>query len=42
MIHYVPAVQLKALQEDLIDAEIEAKFKNVAVFSMAKTFNIPL
>jgi len=42
MIHYVPPVQLKALQEDLIDAEIEAKFKNVAVFSMAKTFNIPL
>jgi UV DNA damage endonuclease len=42
MIHYVPTVQLKALQNDEVDVEIEAKYKNVAVFNMSKVFNVPL
>jgi hypothetical protein len=42
MIHYVPTVQLKALQNDEVDVEIEAKYKNVAVFNMSKAFNVPL
>lgn len=42
MIHYVPEPQLKALQARKVDVEVEAKQKNVAVFAMAKKFDIPL
>jgi len=42
MIHYVPDVQLKFLKESKIDVEVEAKHKNLAVFDMAKKFDIPL
>lgn len=42
MIHYVPDVQLAALREDTIDVEVEAKFKNLAVFEMSRSFCIPL
>lgn len=40
MIHYVPEPQLKGLRDNLIDVEIEAKLKNVAVFDMRKKFSI--
>lgn len=40
MIHYVPEQQLKGLRDNLIDVEIEAKLKNVAVFDMRKKFLI--
>lgn len=42
MIHYIPDVQLLALQDDTIDVEVEAKFKNVAVFDMSRRFRLPL
>jgi len=42
MIHYVPDCQLKLLREKLIDVEVEAKQKNIAVFDMSKKFDIPL
>lgn len=42
MIHYVPDSQLKFLRERKIDVEVEAKHKNLAVFEMAKKFQIPL
>lgn len=40
MIHYVPVTQLKALREGRVDVEVEAKLKNIAVFDMAKRFDI--
>ena len=40
MIHYIPSPQLKGLQDDTIDVEIEAKLKNVAVLDMRKKFSI--
>jgi UV DNA damage endonuclease len=40
MIHYVPEPQLCDLRNDVIDVEIEAKLKNVAVFDMRKKFSI--
>lgn len=42
LIHYVPDCQLRALRNDTVDVEIEAKMKNVSVFKMAKDFQIPL
>ena len=42
MIHYIPDVQLQALRDDTIDAEIEAKHKNYAVFDMSRRFCLPL
>ena len=42
MIHYVPEPQLKALREDLVDVEVEAKQKNLAVTKMSTDFSIPL
>lgn len=42
MIHYVPDPQLKALRDNAIDVEIEAKLKNVSVFKMARDFDITL
>lgn len=40
MIHYVPDVQLQGLRDDVIDVEVEAKHKNIAVFEMRKKFSI--
>ena len=40
MIHYVPEPQLKGLRDNIIDVEIEAKLKNIAVFDMRKKFSI--
>ncbi len=40
MIHYVPDFQLKAIQEDRIDVDIEAKLKNLAIFKMRRDFNV--
>lgn len=42
MIHYVPACQLQGLRDDIIDVEIEAKFKNLSVFKMAQDFQVKL
>ena len=40
MIHYVPDLQLNAVRDNLIDLDIEAKHKNIAVLQMRKDFNI--
>ena len=40
MIHYIPEPQLQGLRDDVIDVEIEAKLKNIAVFDMRKKFSI--
>jgi UV DNA damage endonuclease len=40
MIHYVPDVQLQGLRDDVIDVEVEAKLKNIAVTEMRKQFEI--
>lgn len=37
-IHYVPDCQLSALRDDIVDVEVEAKMKNLAVYDMSKTF----
>ena len=42
MIHYVPDVQLRDLRNGVIDVEVEAKLKNIAVFDMSKKFDISL
>lgn len=42
MIHYVPDCQLKALLENTIDVEVEAKMKNIAVMKMSEDFSISL
>lgn len=42
MIHYVPEPQLSALRDDVIDCDVEAKQKNVAVFKMSQDFELPL
>lgn len=39
-IHYVPDCQLKLAQKNLIDLDVEAKMKNLAIFKMRKDFNI--
>ena len=42
MIHYVPDPQLKALRDDTVDVEVEAKQKNLAVTKMSTDFSIPI
>lgn len=42
MIHYVPQPQLEALRNDLVDVEVEAKLKNIAVKDLTQKFDIPL
>jgi UV DNA damage endonuclease len=39
-IHYVPENQLRLARKDLIDLDVEAKMKNLAIFKMRKEFNI--
>jgi UV DNA damage endonuclease len=41
-IHTIPHVQLKSLQDDTVDLEVEAKQKQLAVFQLAKDFNVQL
>ena len=41
-IHYVPDCQLKALRENIIDVEVEAKMKNISIVKMSQDFSIPL
>ena len=41
-IHYVPQCQLNGLKNDLLDVEVEAKMKNLAVLKMKTDFNIPI
>jgi len=40
MIHYVPDLQLSALRDNVIDVDVEAKSKNLAIFKMRKDFNV--
>ena len=40
MIHHVPSLQLQALRDNLIDVDVEAKGKNLAIFKMRKDFNV--
>jgi UV DNA damage endonuclease len=40
LIRYVPDHQLNAIREDLIDLDVEAKLKNIAVLKMRKDFGI--
>jgi UV DNA damage endonuclease len=39
-IHYVPECQLELSRKDLIDLDVEAKMKNLAIFKMRKEFDI--
>lgn len=41
-IHYVPECQLRLLQQNKIDVEVEAKHKQLAVIDMSRKFNISL
>jgi UV DNA damage repair endonuclease len=41
-IHYVPDCQLELAKENLIDLDVEAKMKNLAIMKMRKDFNIEL
>jgi UV DNA damage endonuclease len=40
LVHYVPAEQLELIREDMIDLDVEAKGKNLAVLKMRQDFNI--
>jgi len=40
MIHYVPDLQLQAVRDNLIDLDIEAKGKNLAIMKMRKDFSV--
>lgn len=40
LIHYVPKPQLIGLTYDMIDVDVEAKGKNIALFKMRKDFNL--
>ena len=40
LIHYVPKPQLIGLSYDMIDVDVEAKGKNIALFKMRKDFNL--
>jgi len=40
MIHHVPDLQLQAVRDNLIDLDVEAKGKNLAIFKMRKDFNV--
>lgn len=42
MIHYIPDCQLKALHENTVDIEVEAKQKNISISKMMEKFNISL
>lgn len=39
-IHHVPEVQIEMLSKELIDLDVEAKMKNIAVIKMRKDFGI--
>ena len=39
-IHYVPECQLELSRKDLIDLDVEAKMKNLAIFKLRKDFDI--
>lgn len=39
-IHYVPDCQLELIKENLIDLDVEAKMKNLAIVKMRKDFDI--
>lgn len=39
-IHHVPDLQLAAIRDNLIDVDVEAKMKNLAVLQMRKQFDI--
>ena len=39
-IHNVPEIQLKLMRDNLVDVDVEAKQKNLALFKMRKDFNV--
>lgn len=39
-IHYVPDLQLSAIRDNLVDVDVEAKMKNLAVIKMRNDFDI--
>ena len=39
-IHYIPQPQLLGLQNNVIDLEVEAKMKNLAISKMRNDFNV--
>ena len=39
-IHYIPEVQQMLIEKDLVDIDVEAKMKNIAVLKMRKDFSI--
>ena len=42
MIHYVPTEQLELLRQNVVDCDVEAKSKQIAVRKLAADFNIPM
>lgn len=40
MIRYIPPLQLEALRANLVDVDVEAKLKNIALFKMREQFSI--
>jgi UV DNA damage endonuclease len=40
LIRYIPDLQLNAIRDDIIDVDVEAKLKNVALLKMRKNFAI--
>ncbi|NBP56421.1 UV DNA damage repair endonuclease UvsE, partial [bacterium] len=39
-IHHIPDMQLEAMRDDIIDVDVEAKHKNLALLDIRKKFNI--
>lgn len=39
-IHYIPDVQREAMESDIVDVDVEAKGKNLALLKMRKDFNL--
>jgi UV DNA damage endonuclease len=41
MIRYIPPLQLEAIRDNVVDVDVEAKLKNIALLKMREEFNIP-
>jgi len=39
-IHYIPEQQLQLMREDIVDVDIEAKAKNLALLKLREDFNV--
>jgi UV DNA damage endonuclease len=40
MIRYIPPLQLEAIRDNVVDVDVEAKLKNIALLKMREEFNI--